>query len=60
MPKRLLLLAALLALPGCASWNADKWDLSRYRDPRAADIDARLTDQPIPVANPFGVAEDGG
>ncbi|MCA9239968.1 MAG: hypothetical protein KDA37_07205 [Planctomycetales bacterium] len=54
MTSRLLLLAALmLSLPGCARWNTEKWDLSRFRDPRATDIDHRLTQRPEPVSNPF-------
>lgn len=59
MTARLLLLTALLlGLPGCAPWKSEKWDLSRLRDPRAADIDHRLTQRPEPVSNPFSSARD--
>jgi hypothetical protein len=52
-------IAALLLFSGCApwnhqkTWNAEKWDLTRYRDPRAADIDRRLTEHPEPSGAAF-------
>lgn len=56
---RVLLAAALLGAGGCATWDAAKWDLTRYRDPRASDIDKRMTERPSPVDNPFGSAGPG-
>lgn len=44
---RLLALLALLLAGGCARWGADKFDVSRFRDPRASDIDKRLS-APMP------------
>ena len=56
---RLLLLAAIV-LPlttscGCAFWDWNKadWNLERYRDPRASDIDRRLEKNTPIVQNPF-------
>jgi hypothetical protein len=38
---------------GCAFFDRDRWNLDRYRDERAVDIDHRLdTAEPI-VQNPF-------
>lgn len=57
MHARILLLFTLLAAlttSGCAAWNTDKWDLSRYRDPRAADIDQRLGGELPSAENSFG------
>jgi hypothetical protein len=43
----------LLGASGCAMFDRDKWDLNRYRDERAVDIEQRLdTSEPI-VENPF-------
>ncbi|TWT85310.1 hypothetical protein Pla123a_01170 [Posidoniimonas polymericola] len=58
MPARTLLILLPLVLlslaVGCSSWNAEKWDPSRLRDPRAADIDHRLSARPAtPVRPPF-------
>ena len=57
--RRLGLLAALLlamaSSSGCMLWNWNKadWNLERYRDERATDIDHRL-DKPLPVSkSPF-------
>ncbi|MGD9635030.1 MAG: hypothetical protein AB7G28_18155 [Pirellulales bacterium] len=52
--RRFACLAALLgALPGCALWKPEAWDLNRLRDDRAREIDSRLSsDDPI-VQNPF-------
>jgi hypothetical protein len=51
-------LAASLAiaigpLSGCAMWNADRWNLDRYRDERAVDIEGRLSREKPIVENPF-------
>ena len=49
------LLLAMTSLHGCKTWNwnpAD-WNLEKYRDERATDIDHRL-DKPLPVSkSPF-------
>jgi hypothetical protein len=50
-------MAAILSLPmlisGCALFDKDRWNIDRYRDQRAVDIDQRLErTQPI-VKNPF-------
>ena len=38
---------------GCTLWDRDRWNLDRFRDERAVDIDHRLdTAEPI-VQNPF-------
>lgn len=55
---RFVLLAAgvifsLGPLGGCAAWNADRWDLDRYRDQRAVDIESRLAREKPIVENPF-------
>jgi hypothetical protein len=43
----------LLASAGCAMFERETWDLNRFRDERAVDIDGRL-DSPAPVVqNPF-------
>jgi hypothetical protein len=44
----------LLASSGCATMlDRDTWNINRFRDERAVDIDQRLeTSQPI-VQNPF-------
>ena len=58
MKHRALLLALLaVALPGCAAWDAEKLDLTKLRDPRAAELDRRLSERPEPVTSPFGQAE---
>jgi hypothetical protein len=49
--------AVILSLPflagGCALWDPERWNLDRYRDERAVDIEQRLErDEPI-VKNPF-------
>ena len=51
-----LLALVLLAPAGCARWNAERFDLSHLRDPRAADLDERLSSRPEAIANPFGSA----
>jgi len=38
--------AMTLACSGCAVWNPPKFDLNRFRDPRAIDIDDRLSSPP--------------
>ena len=47
-------LCALLGpLAGCATWDVERWNIDRFRDDRAVDIDERLSnDEPI-VKNPF-------
>jgi hypothetical protein len=39
-------MAAILLLPGfaggCAMWDSDRWNLDRYRDERAVEIEQRL------------------
>jgi hypothetical protein len=50
-------MAVILSLPlfagGCAVWDNDRWNLDRYRDERAVDIEQRLErNEPI-VKNPF-------
>jgi hypothetical protein len=50
--------AATALVPGCAGWNADRWDLSRLRDERAVEIEQRLTrEQPV-VKSPFQEADE--
>lgn len=60
--KPIALFAALVVLSagGCASWDASKWDLSRYRDPRASDLDKRLSVEGDHFANPFGASDAKG
>jgi len=48
MFARLLLAACLLSAGGCAKWKTSTFDLNRLRDPRAIDIDGRLS-SPSPV-----------
>ena len=45
----------LLYVPtgGCAIWDRDRWNLDRYRDERAVDIDHRLDQAEPIVKNPF-------
>jgi hypothetical protein len=40
-------------LAGCAMWNPDRWNLDRYRDERAVDIEGRLAREKPIVENPF-------
>lgn len=52
--RRITFLAALFGmLPGCALWKAETWDLNRFRDDRARDIDSRLSGDRSIVQNPF-------
>jgi hypothetical protein len=53
--KRLILVAWVAApLAGCAMFDTDRWQLDRYRDERAVDIDRRLSED-VPIGqNPFG------
>jgi hypothetical protein len=48
----LLALAACVANLGCAQWKGSKFDLSRLRDPRAVDIDGRLSGPPLDFQSP--------
>jgi hypothetical protein len=54
---RFLYLACLIAMlapvGGCALWDKSTWDLSKYRDERASDIDDRLSKSKPIVQNPF-------
>jgi hypothetical protein len=45
--------APLLSLGGCAMFHKDFWNMDRYRDERAADIDSRLSKNVPIVKNPF-------
>jgi hypothetical protein len=50
------LAAALFLLAtagGCALFDKDKWNLDRYRDERAVDIEHRLDRKEPVVKNPF-------
>jgi hypothetical protein len=55
--RRFLTVAGILSLVilagGCAMWDRDRWDLSRYRDERALDIDQRLSSEEAVVKSPF-------
>jgi hypothetical protein len=45
---------SLLALAGgCTLWDNDRWDLDRYRDDRAVDIEQRLERKEPIVKSPF-------
>jgi hypothetical protein len=41
------------ALSGCAMFDVERWNLDRYRDDRAVDIDRRLSEERTIVPNPF-------
>jgi hypothetical protein len=43
----------VVSLTGCAMFDAEKWDLNRFRDERAVDVDQRLSERPPIVENPF-------
>lgn len=43
----------LVSTSGCALFHKETWDINRYRDPRAADIDHRLDRSEPIVKNPF-------
>ena len=47
--------APLILLGGCRMWNFQKdfWNMDRYRDERAVDIDTRLNKNVPIVKNPF-------
>jgi hypothetical protein len=47
------LLLPLIAMGGCALFHKETWDINRYRDSRAADIDHRLDSSEPIVKNPF-------
>ena len=57
LPVRVLFLLCVAALlvpaGGCALWDRSTWDLSKYRDERASDIDQRLSKTKPIVQNPF-------
>jgi hypothetical protein len=44
---------AIATVGGCAAFNADHWNLDRYRDERAVDIESRLDREKPIVQNPF-------
>ncbi len=50
-------LAAIVSLPflagGCAMWDQNRWNLNRYRDERAVEIEQRLERTEPIVKNPF-------
>lgn len=48
---RIVLAACLLLASGCATWRTPTFDVNRLRDPRAVDIDQRLS-TPQPTVNP--------
>jgi hypothetical protein len=51
---RLCCLAVLLGLvSGCALLNKETWNIDRFRDDRARDIDSRLSEDRAIVQNPF-------
>ena len=54
---RLIAVAAiaspLLTAAGCAMFHKDFWNMDRYRDERAVDIDRRLEKNTPIVKNPF-------
>jgi hypothetical protein len=54
--RRTCCVAAILMLlvgNGCAMFDREKWDLNRYRDERAVDIEKRLDATTPEVPNPF-------
>jgi hypothetical protein len=54
---RVITLAAtllpLVSAVGCALFREETWDMNRYRDERAVDIDHRLERSEPVVKNPF-------
>ena len=46
-------MCSLGPLGGCAAWNPDRWNLNRFRDERAVDIEGRLAREKPIVENPF-------
>ncbi|MEM8866229.1 MAG: hypothetical protein AAGF31_11855 [Planctomycetota bacterium] len=54
----LLFVAGMIAATGCHAWPDKKWDASSLRDPRATDLERRLSAQPTAVENPFGRSLD--
>jgi hypothetical protein len=50
-------LAAIVSLSiiagGCAMWDQNRWNLNRYRDERAVEIEQRLERTEPVVKNPF-------
>lgn len=40
-------------LGGCQMWNAEQWNLDRYRDTRAVDIEEGLSREKPIVESPF-------
>jgi len=52
-----LVVLPTLALAGCAMFDVERWNLDRYRDERAVDIDRRLSED-VPIGqNPFGSSQ---
>ena len=48
-----VIVAPLVSLGGCAMFHKDFWNMDRYRDERAVDIDSRLNKNVPIVKNPF-------
>ncbi|MGL4514055.1 MAG: hypothetical protein ACRCT8_13270 [Lacipirellulaceae bacterium] len=57
-PLTTLSLLAAAMLPGCAQWEAARYNLSRLQDDRVADIESRLDRSEPVVASPFGAAKE--
>jgi hypothetical protein len=38
---------------GCSLWSADRWQLDRFRDERAVDVEQKLSRTKPIVENPF-------
>jgi hypothetical protein len=47
-----LLFAAMFA-NGCSLWDAERWNINRLRDERAAEIEGNLSREKPIVANPL-------
>jgi hypothetical protein len=47
------IVAPLLSLGGCAMFHQDFWNMDRYRDERAVDVDSRLQKNETIVKSPF-------
>jgi hypothetical protein len=47
------ILVGLAACAGCSTWDAERWNIDRLRDPRAAEIEDNLAREKPIVADPF-------
>jgi hypothetical protein len=47
------ILILVTAACGCALWERDRWNIDRYRDERAVDVERRLERTEPIVKNPF-------